>query len=31
MSEMLAIQEMLNDALQCDYTLDELFQMSKIV
>lgn len=31
LSEMLAIQEMLNDALQCDYTLDELFQMSKIV
>ena len=31
LSETLAIQEVLNNALQCDYTLDELFQMSKIV
>lgn len=31
LSEMLSIQEVLNEALQSDYTLDELFQMSKIV
>lgn len=31
LSEMLAIQEAINDNLQTNYTLDELFQMGKIV
>lgn len=31
LSEMLAIQETINDELQINLTLDELFKMSKIV